>query len=216
MVERLQRQTLKGATIVDLDGTLIAGNSMHIFMKRLPGLLMKRHAYGAAISALLWVGLRSVRCVNHKSMKWHLTKKALIHLQDSDWENLAELISEDINPHVRDFVESNRQLGCETYIATAALEEYTLPLCKLLGYDGAIATSFSDCQDDYEEMKGYAKRDAVEQLLAQKNLRLSSFITDHTDDLPTAAAYPGLSIIVNPTQKTADRFHEVGVTRYMN
>ena len=121
MVERLQRQTLKGATIVDLDGTLIAGNSMHIFMKRLPGLLMKRHAYGAAISALLWVGLRSVRCVNHKSMKWHLTKKALIHLQDSDWENLAELISEDINPHVRDFVESNRQLGCETYIATAAL-----------------------------------------------------------------------------------------------
>lgn len=216
MVERLQEKPLKGATVVDLDGTLIAGNSMHIFMKRLPGMLMKRHAFGGVVSSLLWTWLRSVRLVSHRSMKWHLTKIARRNLEDSDWENMAEQISESLNPRIRDYIETNRQLGCSTYIATAALEEYALPLCCLLGYEGVLATKFSDRIDEYEEMKGYTKRDAIEQLLTQENLRLSSFLTDHTDDLPTAALYPGLSIIVNPTQKTADRFHEAGVTRYLN
>ena len=215
MVERLQ-DALKGATFVDLDGSLISGNSMHIFMKLLPGLLMKRRAPGAAIGAIWHTWLRSLHIISHSSMKWHLTKIARRHLQDSDWDNVAEIIAESINPHVKDLVESRRQLGCLTYIATAALEEYAIPLCRLLGYDGTVATKFSDNPTVYEEMKGYTKHNGIERILAKDNLRLESFITDHPDDLPTAAAYPGLTIVVNPTQKIADQFHEVGVTRYLN
>ncbi len=222
MVERLQeplkrlQEPLKGVTFVDLDGSLITGNSMHIFMKRLPGMLLKRRAPGAAIGALWWIGLRSMRLISHRNMKWHLTKIARRHLQESDWDHLAEIIAQSINPHVNTFVESHRQLGCLTYIATAALEEYTLSLCRILGYEGAIATRFTDERHAYVEMKGYTKRDGIEQLLETERLRLESFITDHTDDLPTAAVYPGLTIVVNPTQKTAERFHEVGVTRYLS
>ena len=215
MVERLQ-EALKGVTVVDLDGSLISDNSMHIFMKRLPGLLMRRRSPGAAISALWQTWLRSMRLTSHKSMKWHLPKIARRHLLDADWQSLAEAMSRSINPRVRDFIESRRRLGCLTYIATAALEEYTLPLCGILGYEGAVATKFSDDQQEYEEMKGYAKYEGIDRLLSNENLRLESFITDHPDDLPAAEAYPGLTIVVSPTRKTADRFREVGVTRYLN
>ncbi|MDE6632391.1 MAG: hypothetical protein K2K23_05270, partial [Muribaculaceae bacterium] len=102
-----------------------------------------------------------------------------------------------------------------SYIATAAIEEYSLPLCRLLGYEGAVATKFTDNQGDYEEMSGNVKRNGIEKLLEEENLRLESFITDHPDDLPTAKAYPNLTVVVNPTQKTADQFREVGVTRYL-
>lgn len=214
MVERLQ-DALKGATIVDLDGSLISGNSMHIFMKRLPGMLMKRRAPGAAISALWQTWLRSLHIISHSSMKWHLTRIARRNLEESDWEELAEIIAQSINTHVKDLVESRRKLGCLTYIATAALEEYTLPIYRLLGYEGAIATRFTDDKTDYEEMKGDAKHQSINQLLANESLRLESFITDHPDDLPTAKAYPNLTVVVNPTQKTADQFREVGVTRYL-
>lgn len=215
MVERLQAP-LTGVTFVDLDGSLIKGNSMHTFMKRLPGLLMKRHSPGAAISALWWTWVRSLRLTSHTNMKWHLTKIARRHLEEEDWGGLAEIIAQSVNAHVIELVASRRERGCQTYIATAALEEYTLPLCRLLGYESAIATKFTDEKADYEEMKGYAKRDGIERFLAEKNLRLESFITDHPDDLPTAKAYPNLTIVVRPTQKVADKFHEAGVTRYLN
>lgn len=214
MVERLQTP-LKGVTFVDLDGTLISGNSMHIFMKHLPKMLMKRHAPGAAISALWHIWLRSFRLINHKNMKWNLTKIARRHLEESDWDDLAEIIALSVNPDVKDLVESRRKVGCLTYLATAAIEEYALPLCSLLGYEGAVATKFSDNQNDYEEMNGATKLNGIEQLLEEGHLRLESFITDHPDDLPTAKAYPNLTVVVNPSQKTADQFREVGVTRYL-
>lgn len=154
--------------------------------------------------------------VSHRSMKWHLTKLARHHLEETDWEELAELMSQSINPHVSNFIESRRRLGCLTYIATAAIEEYTVPLSRRLGYDGAVATKFSDELGNYEELKGYAKHDSIEHLLAEEHLRLESFITDHPDDIPTAAAYPGLTILVNPSMKTAVQFREVGATRYLN
>ncbi len=215
MVERLQEK-LKGVTFVDLDGSLITANSMRIFMRRLPLLLLKRHAIGASIASLWWIWLRAFHAISHRNLKWHLTRLARRHLQESDWESLAELISHTVNPHVVNFIESRRKLGCMTYIATAAMEEYSLPLSRLLGYDGVLATKFSDELGNYEELKGYAKHDAIEHLLADSHFRLESFITDHTDDIPTASVYPGLTIVVNPTQKTAEKFLEVGVTRYLN
>ncbi|MDE5795305.1 MAG: haloacid dehalogenase-like hydrolase [Muribaculaceae bacterium] len=214
MVERLQ-EPLKGATFVDLDGTLISGNSMHIFMKRLPRILLKRGAPGAAICSLWLTWLRSMRIISHRKMKWHLTKTARRHLLENDWVNMAETIAQHVNIHVADLIESRRKLGCLTYISTAALEEYSLPFCRLLGYDGVIATKFTDDIEDYDELKGESKHEAIDNLLMQENLRLESFITDHPDDLPTAKAYPYLTVVVNPSQKTANQFREVGVTRYL-
>ncbi len=219
MVGRLQdtqKETLRGVTFVDLDGTLINGNSMHIFMRKLPGLLMKRGAYGSAIASLWWTGLRSLRLTSHRAMKWHLTKAARAHLEEADWEDLAGNILENVNPSVSDYIASRRERGCLTYIATAAAEEYTGPICRTLGYDGVLATQFTDSISEYRELNREAKHEAIEYLLESEHLRLESFLTDHTDDLPTAKAYPQLTILVGATKKTSDDFREAGVTRYLN
>ena len=215
MVERLQ-EPLKGTTFVDLDGTLLSANSMHIFMRRLPAMLMKRGAVAGAIASLWWNSMRSLRLVSHHSMKWHLTKTARQHLEDSDWEQLAESMARSVNPKVKDYIQSRRERGCLTYIATAAPEEYTLPLARIMGYEGVLATVFTEDQADYTELSRHAKHEAIERLLDEQQLRLESFLTDHTDDLPTAAAYPGLTILVGVTKKTANEFRNSGVTRYLN
>ena len=214
MVERLQGE-LTGATFVDLDGTLLTDNSMHIFMRRLPGMLRRKGAFGSAMASLWWTSLRSLRAVSHHDMKWHLTKIARRHLEDEDWEELAGIMAKSINPSVADYIESRRSRGCVTYIATAAAEEYAVPLCRLLGYDGTLATKFTEDLSDYEELSRHAKHDAIERLMQDENLRLESFLTDHTDDLPTAKAYPLLTILVGASEKTADAFREAGVSRYI-
>lgn len=215
MVERLQGE-MQGVTFVDLDGTLLTANSMHILMRRLPGMLMKRRALGATVGILWWNAMRSLRLVTHRSMKWHLTKTARKHLEESDWEGLAGEMAESVNSSVTEYIESRRSRGCLTYIATAAAEEYALPLCRIFGYDGVLATKFTDDISDYEELNRHAKLEAIERLLEEKQLRLESFMTDHTDDLPTAKAFPQLTILVGASKKTADEFREAGITRYLN
>ena len=92
---------------------------------------------------------------------------------------------------------------------------YTLPLSRLLGYDGVVATRYVDKRSDYEEMRGLAKLEGIQSLLNEKRLRLESFLTDHYDDIPTAREYPGLTILVNPSRKMQRIFHHVAVTRYL-
>lgn len=214
MVERLQ-DTQKGATFVDLDGTLVSANSMHVFMRRIFPTLMRRGAPGAALRSLWWMGLRTLRLTSHKRMKWHLTKDARKHFKDEDWERTAIRIYGFLNPRVRNFVESRKQRGCDIYIATAAPQEYVEPLCRMLGYDGVVATEFTDDRADYEEMRGLEKREGIHRLLEQEGLRLESFLTDHYDDFPTASEYPGLTILVNPDKKMAAYFRNARVTRYL-
>lgn len=219
MVERLQDTETaepRGVTFVDLDGTLLTGNSMHIFMRRLPRMLLGKRAVGAYMSCMWQLIMRSIRLKSHKSMKWHLMKTAREHIDDEDWNELAESLSGMVNQKVADYIRSRRDKGCLTYIATAAPEEYTFPLCHMLGYDGVLATSFSENFDDYEELNGDSKHEAIERLLLERGLRLESFLTDHSDDLPTAKAFPLLTILVGGSEKTAAAFREAGVTRYIN
>lgn len=215
MTETLQDMTLRGATFVDLDGTLLQGNSMRIFMRRLPAVLLSRRAPRAAAAALGWMVLRAVRLVSHRTMKWRLTRIARRHFEDDDWQDIAGRMLRRLNPRVEEYVNAPSRAQCARYIATAAIEEYTLPLARLLGYDGAIATPFTEIRDYYVETRGAAKRDAIRDLLDEKRLRLESFLTDHTDDLPTAVYFPRLTILVSTSRRVHRRFAHIGAYRYL-
>lgn len=213
MVERLQNA--KGVTFTDLDGTLLMGNSMKVFMRKLPWMLLKRKSLGAGIASLWWMGCRLTRAVSHRKMKWHLTGIARRHLREEDWEMTAQCLMRKINPAVAEYMSAPARCRCEKYIATAAPEEYAIPLSRLLGYDGAVATHFSEDMEEYAEMRGIAKLEGIQNLIRERHLRLESFLTDHFDDTPTAREYPGLTILVNPTKKVQSIFHNIGVTRYL-
>lgn len=213
------------AIITDLDGTLLSGNSMRIFMKNLPSLLMKKKAYSDAFKSLWWIGMRSIRLVSHKTMKWHLAEIARRNLSASDWNGLAEKMAEFVNPVVKDIIESRqRELSgnpgitgekeSAVVIASAAMEDYVKPLCRIMGYDNYIATEFTPLKFDYEEMRGESKLRAIRELLESEDLQLDTFLTDHYDDCPTVEAFPGETIIVNPSERHEALFREIGVTRF--
>lgn len=205
---------MRGAAFIDLDGTLTSGNSLHIFIKLLPRLLLRRRL-PAVPAALWWTALRSLRLASHRTMKWHITRIARRHLTEEDWEAIALRISGRTNPAVKAYADSRKDRGCAVFIATGAPEEYALPLSRLMGFDGALATQFADSKHDYDELRGNLKRDAIQAKLSNEGMRLESFLTDHTDDLPTAREFPNLTILVNPDKKTAHTFREVGTTRYI-
>lgn len=161
------------------------------------------------------MALRAARITSHSGMKWRLIRIARRHFEDADWEEIAERMLPRLNPRVEEYVNAPSRAQCARYIATAAPEEYSMPLARLLGYDGAIATPFAEDRSDYAETRGAAKRDAIRSLIDEKRLRLESFLTDHTDDLATAVAFPRLTILVSDSKKTHRRFARVGATRYL-
>ena len=184
-------------------------------MRRMPWTLLRRRAVGASIASLWWMTLRASRLMSHRAMKWHLTRIASRHYDESDWEALAEKLAEYANPRVREYVEAPRLKDCAVYIATAAPEEYAIPLSRAMGYDGAVATRLTERESDYTEMRGRKKLEGITELQEKEGLRVESFLTDHYDDMPTASAYPGLTILVNPSKKMSEIFRHSGVTRYL-
>ena len=214
MDERLQN-TLKGATFVTLDYTLIKTDSMRVFRRRLIPTLLKRHAPLPALRALWWMAMGTMRLKNPLRVKWQLTKEARCNFTEEDWEATAGDIAAKLSPLVKAYTDSRLGRGCDVYIATAAPEEYALPLSRKLGYDGAIATPFTDDFDDYTEIKGQTKLEEIQKMMRERDLRLESFITDNTEDLPTAMEYPKYTILANPARKTAELFRHIGTTRYL-
>ena len=93
------------------------------------------------------------------------------------------------------------------------MEVYVAPLCRLLGYDYHLATPHSMRLADYAELRGVRKLRAIDNLASKEDLFISLFLTDHADDLPTAAAYPAETIIVNPSPQSDTIFADAGIKR---
>ena len=184
-------------------------------MKRLPGRLLATRRPLAALKAIWLLALRSIRAIDHRRMKWHLTALGRRYLSDKEWKDFASLLAQYIYPKVSDFIERKRREGASIFIASAAPEEYTNPLAEQLGLDGALATPFTSRIEDYTELRGDRKLAVINRLLADRRLRLDTFLTDHPDDLPTASAYPRQTIIVNPDAHTARIFRLHSVNRHL-
>ncbi|MDE6812006.1 MAG: haloacid dehalogenase-like hydrolase [Muribaculaceae bacterium] len=212
MVERLQA-TLNPALFVDLDGTLLKANSMRLFMKRLPLMLLRAKAPAATFCALWSIFLRVLKISDHRMMKWRLTGLARQHLKDKDWADFATSLVSRINPVVNDLIKKKHREGCRIFIATAAPGEYAIPLADFLGYDGVVATAYSNTPEDYHELRGERKLFGINDLINHNNLTLDTFLTDHSDDLPTAQAYPDQTLLVDPTDDSASKFLTAGVSR---
>ncbi len=200
--------------MVDLDGTLLRGNSMKRLMRWLPKALWSGRHPAEALLAIGWISLRGVRLVSHRRMKWHLGTIARRTLAPSDWNRFAkEELLPIVNTEVAAHIESLKEKGAAVCVASAAMSEYVEPLCNILGYDHALSTAQTKRFADYAELRGSSKLLAINKLLATGNYTLTRFLTDHSDDLPTATAYPEATILVNPSEKSAALFAKAGMSR---
>lgn len=201
MVERLSPIN---TAFFDLDGTLIDGNSMKIFMGWLPIRLLKSGKILSAISSLLWLSLRAARLISHPRMKWELTRIARRRLHPKDWAEIAERIAMSANSDVERFLRLRKKAGDRLCLATAAPEEYAVIIARHRGMDYVTATTFTPDFTDFIENKGVRKLAGIRNLMQRENLAVTFFLTDHHDDLPSIEAFAEKTYLVNPSRKTRD------------
>lgn len=162
-------------TIIDLDGTLIDGNSFTMYVK-----YCVTHMTISSVRILFVVLLRKLRVISHFMAKrriMHITARRLTDAQLSRF--LARL-----NKHVRPmFSEMLRRKNGTYYLATAAPHEYAEPFARMLGFDAVVST---DCESGCE-CRGEEKVSRLLELgfLFDENVTL---YTDHEDDRPLMEA----------------------------
>lgn len=188
------------AVFIDLDGTLLKGNSMKIFMLRLPLYLLRKGALTAVFDVFFRIALRIMHIYDHRRMKWHITGIAKKYLNDESWRAMADYMLRNVNLGVKRISDSKKTEGFRLWLATAAPEEYSIHIARSLGFDGLCATKFTPKFSDYIENRKELKLESIQKILLEHDLVMDLFITDHKDDLPTAMAYPNNTILVNPSK----------------
>lgn len=176
---------------VDLDNTLVRGNTLHIYI--IEG--MRRATLPRRLAMLWLLLLRRLRLISHVTMKFGCLRR-IDHddpaLQSAFARRIRFMLSKSVQERIGDY-------DGDMLLATAAADVY-VPLI----WDGPYLATPTFHNPRREEMRGQAKADAVLSYAQENRLRLDTVLTDHVDDLPLLSI-PGIRpVLVNPTDKTLD------------
>lgn len=174
---------------VDLDNTLVRGNTLHIYIKE--GL--RRAPLTSRLGILSLLMLRRLRLISHVTMKFGCLSR-ISHsdpeLQRAFAEHAKALLSSSVQERIRSF-------GGRVILATAAADVYI----PLIWHGPFLATKTID-NPSRQELRGTLKAEAVVRYALRHDLTLVTVLTDHVDDLPLLSI-PGIRpVLVNPTAKT--------------
>lgn len=197
--------TLRPLTVVDLDGTLIAGNSFTRFTIWMIRRALRRGdlATAAAIGAV--VLRRKARFCSHAVAKEIIMRLADRKLDTGDYSAFAATLIPLVRPTVRSRLDEVRAQGHLLCLATAAPWQYAAPLAALLDMDEVLATYPPKGERGIVECRGEVKQRRVQALCNRLKLRPARTLTDHHDDLPLliwTASSGGENILVAPTAST--------------
>ena len=186
--------------VVDLDGTILQGNSYRAWARYF---LFGAFAH---LSPLARVNLRlqTARLLARRKLlrRPHARIKAELRqlwsaavAADVDALDLAALLDRldaDIRPWFHPLLAEMRRRGCDAILATAAAGEYAAPFANHLGFPEVLATS-SDPRR-CEENLGATKAQGVADLIRARGWtgRPLLVFTDHHDDLPLIELASGL------------------------
>ncbi|MCM1449738.1 MAG: haloacid dehalogenase-like hydrolase [Clostridiales bacterium] len=189
--------------VVDLDGTLVNCNTLHVYIiSGLRRLVVQSPVKALKLTAI--VALRSVRLVTHRTMK----RMAMTLIDPDTYVRgmFVRTVGSKMNERVREMLDGMEAKGYITLLATAALDVY-IPWIWEGGY---VATSTSG-NPQCHECRGIIKATAVADIASRCNLDLDTVITDHHDDLPLMEACARNIILVNPSAHTVEKLTMAGV-----
>ncbi len=191
-----RRKTLTPTVIVDFDGTLIAGNSLHIYMRRGVLTLLKKGRIVKAGKVCAAALARVSRLTTHLKMK----ETAFRHIGEIDISGLLRRL---YRAEVVELIEEYRSRGYNILIASAA---YTFYLRGAIDYD-CVASRPGE-----PECRSEQKREKVGEWLARNHSEAAVVVTDHYDDLPLMTI-PGLErvYLVGPSATTVEKCRAAGV-----
>lgn len=181
--------------VVDLDGTLVQGNTLHEFLRL--G-LMQNIRQGKIIRMLnmIWlILLRSIKLISHTEFKYRTLGQIEItdSIQQAFKVKISSMLNRDVEQMIKDFYND----GANLLLATAAPETYISWI-----WDGNYIASDPITR---HELRGEEKLKGVKDYLLKNDLELYAVITDHYDDLPLLQAGANHNILINPSLKTIER-----------
>lgn len=173
------------AIAIDLDGTLCRRNTFNLFLSQLLRSSASQPLSFVRLSA--WMLLRKLRLTSHAGMKRRILALAC-PLSPTLLRSVADDVCRYANPEVANLLEQARAEGYVSILATAAPEAYASEVARRYGFDHCLATPTPSNGEEWAEMRGERKRNAVLAVCADHNLTLSIAVSDHADDTPLLSA----------------------------
>lgn len=194
--------TPRPCAVVDLDGTLVRGNSLRMLIRFLVSKFMRAHRYAAVARILSLLAARKAGLISHVAMKHPLHLLAVDTLTEAEVEQFCnERLLPALNRELLRRLTALQRDGYAIVIATAAPDLYLPILCRLLGFDAYIATAPTPRRSDYTETRGDFKKANALALAEKAGMRIALVATDHEDDLPLLML-PGIErLLVAPTTR---------------
>ena len=187
MVEGLQENIAspddsRPLLVVDLDGTLIAGNSLHIYIRCAMRQMARRGRLDLLARTAALLGLRKVKAISHARMKFGIL--GLVRPDErllTDFRRRVEAIR---RKDVAMLIDGYKKKGYAVLLATAAADTYVPAIWE----GNYVATDMAD--PARIECRGEEKLRRVEAYARARGLRLAAAITDEpaADDAPLAQA----------------------------
>lgn len=185
-------ETEKCVYLVDLDGTLLHGNSFHKWLKYI---MWRRYSGVTSVCRLTTAFLcmlRAIRLIDHAHLKRGVQKS-----WGRQWiERLSpgflagpfvEILCADVRLQLLSEVQQlMNHAQAVVVLTTAAPAEYAYPLGAALGFRHIVATPYGHSADWYHNLRE-AKRDHTIAYLRQIGITASCpmvLFTDHIDDTP--------------------------------
>lgn len=196
MVDGCEKMNGERVAIVDLDGTLIRGNSLHMLIRYIAGELRRRRHYGLLAKLFVLLAMRRTKLVSHVAMKHPVHRLACRMLGSAGLEEFTGRIIGEVNVPL---LEMLRRGGMHVIVASAAPSVYVGKVCERLGFDGYVATDFTTNLADYTEVRGERKRDLALSYAKRNGWSIALVVTDHDDDLPLLQLQGVSRLLVNPT-----------------
>lgn len=179
----------KSLTVVDLDGTYVRGNTLHIYLEcgmRRMGVRFKLISLCRALGLL---AARKLGMVSHRHMKFGICR--LIDQNDPQLRKIfVERVSKAINPKVAGIISQSSHV----LLATAAPDTYI----PWIWQGDFVATPMTD-NPDMTECRGEEKLRCVKEYSGKAGLVPLIIVTDHNDDLPLMRELPKTILIDRST-----------------
>lgn len=201
----------KQAIAIDLDGTLIMGNTFRDYLSFCGKKALACCRFGLCFVILWMVFLRKLRLVSHARMKKALLSETMAFFsQDGHLDAFLEEELQKLNPKVMAQIEAFRKQGFALAMVTAAPVSYAQEIAARLHFDACMATPLpsSQPQEMWHENKAEKKVESLQQWLVAEDLQLSAVITDHTDDLPLAQATSESVFLYSSNKKISAAFSQ--------
>lgn len=170
--------------VFDLDGTLLQGNSFHLWL-RFWGIRSLCKSPLRTLQLAFWAAARGLRLIPHSTLKLQALKLSR-DASEQDIQAFCQQLVRRLHPEVRDALEQARRTpGTLLCLNTAAPALYVEAFAQNLGIPHVFATSIPKARNPWLENLGEHKVTAMQAIWPElESIGLAAVYSDESADLP--------------------------------